>query len=96
MTRPLSPDTVTEKNKQESNDILSFVDILLEGETLHFVNNTANINFFDLDGNPALYQGLKMTREKKEDSMDMRRPSILDGQTSNRSSSMDSSRAASL
>ena len=71
MTRPLSPDTVTEKNKQESNDILSFVDILLEGETLHFVNNTANINFFDLDGNPALYQGLKMTREKKEDSMDM-------------------------
>ena len=71
MTRPLSPDTVTEKNKQESNDILSFVDILLEGEALHFVNNTTNINFFDLDGNPALYQGLKMTREKKEDSMDM-------------------------
>ena len=71
MTRPLSPDTVTEKNKSESEDILSFVDIFLEGETLHFVNNAININFFDLDGNPCLYQGLKMTREKKEDSMDM-------------------------
>ncbi|MFA5143980.1 MAG: phage BR0599 family protein [Candidatus Omnitrophota bacterium] len=71
MTRPLSPNTITEKNKPESEDILSFVDIFLEGETLHFVNNAVNLNFFDLDGNPALYQGLKMTREKKEDSMDM-------------------------
>lgn len=71
MTRPLSPATITEKNKTESEDILSFVDIFLEGETLHFVNNDVNVNFFDLDGNPALYQGLKMTREKKEDSMDM-------------------------
>ena len=71
MTRLLSPDTVTEKNKLESEDILSFVDIFLEDETLHFVNNAVNLNFYDLDGLPALYQGLKMTREKKEDSMDM-------------------------
>ncbi|MDD5422637.1 MAG: phage BR0599 family protein [Candidatus Omnitrophica bacterium] len=71
MTRILSPNTITEKNKLESEDILSFVDIFLEGETLHFVNNAVNLNFFDLDENPALYQGLKMTREKKEDSMDM-------------------------
>ena len=71
MTRPLSPNTITEKNKQESSDILSFVDIFLDDEILHFVNNDTNLNFFDLEGSPALYQGLKMTREKKEDSMDM-------------------------
>lgn len=71
MVIPLSPDTITEKNKTESEDILTFADVFLDDETLHLVNSDTNLSFFDLDGNPATYLGLKMKREKKEESMDM-------------------------
>jgi len=71
MPEPLSPATITEKNKPESEDILTFADIILDAETLHFVNNDVDINFFDYLGNAVLYYGLKMKRENKEESIDM-------------------------
>jgi len=77
MPRDLSGDTITEKNKDEAEDILSFVDIFLDGETLHFVNNDENLSFFDLDDNPQSYYALKMLRDKREDSMDMEIQTII-------------------
>lgn len=79
MPRTLSVPTTTEKNKTESEDVLTFVDIYLDAETLHFVNNDVNINFFDPDGVAKTYYALRMTREKKEDSMDMEIQSIAAG-----------------
>ncbi len=68
----LSPDTITEKNKNESEDILTFADVILDNETLHFVNNDADLTFFDfLTTTPVTYYGMKMSREKKTESMDM-------------------------
>ena len=52
----LSPDTITEKNKNESEDILSFADVILDDETLHFVNNDVDLTFFDSQtGAPVIY-----------------------------------------
>ncbi len=68
---PLSSDTIIEKNKTESEDILSFADVILENETpLRFVNNDTNLSFFDLNGDPATYYAIKMKRDKKQDAMD--------------------------
>ena len=72
MTDSLSPDTIIEKNKDESEDILTFADVILDDETLHFVNSNADLTFFDfLTDAPVTYYGMKMSREKKADSMDM-------------------------
>ncbi|MCK5161640.1 MAG: phage BR0599 family protein [Candidatus Aureabacteria bacterium] len=71
MTREISANTITEIAKDETDDVLSFVDIFLDGETLRFVNNDLNLSFFDLDGNPQTYNALKMGRTKREESMDM-------------------------
>ena len=77
--RTLSALTNTEKAKTESEDILSFVDIYLDGETLHFVNSDENIAFFDPDGDAATYYALKMTRSPIEESADMRIQTITAG-----------------
>ena len=79
MQRDLSVDTITEKDKDEAEDILSFVDIFLDSETLRFVNNDVNLSFFDLDDNPQTYNALKMSRDKREDSMDMEIQTITAG-----------------
>lgn len=71
MSRDLSGDTITEISKDEAEDVLSFVDIFLDGETLHFVNNDIDLSFFDLDGNPQTYYALRMSRDSREESMDM-------------------------
>ena len=72
MPDSLSPDTITEKNKNESEDILTFADVILDDETLHFVNNDVDLIFFDSQTvAPVTYHGMKMTREKLSDSMDM-------------------------
>ena len=79
MTRQLSTFTLEEKDKSEASGILTFVDIFLDSETLHFVNNDANISFFDLNGTPATYNALKMTREANEEALDMSIKTLVGG-----------------
>lgn len=71
MTISISVDTITEKNKQEASGILNFVDIFLDEETLHYVTNDFNVDFFNLDGNAQAYIALRMVRGEKTEKLDM-------------------------
>lgn len=72
MSKTISPDTQTEKDKSESENPIMFVDIFLDPpEVLHFTNEINNTEFYDLDGVLQTYYSLKMNREQKTETIDM-------------------------
>jgi hypothetical protein len=77
--KDLSVPTITEKNKTESAGILIFVDIYLDSGALHFVHNDINVAFFDPDGAVTTYNALKMVREKRQESMDLKIQTLVAG-----------------
>lgn len=62
---------VTEKGKQQIA-IAELFDFLLDTQTLKFTSYTKDVSFFDLQGSPAIYTAIPISREGAETNLDMR------------------------
>jgi len=70
MTRDLSAATLNEIPKEQTDDILEFYDVYLDGEILHFVNYVEDVDFWDLAGNSQTYLAVHIKRTPIKHNMD--------------------------
>jgi len=71
MAYSLPAPLVTEKAKTQIA-IAELFDFLLDTQTLRFTSYTKDVNFFDLNGNPAIYTAIPLTRDGAQTNLDMR------------------------
>lgn len=71
MAYPLPAALVAEKGKQQIA-VAELFDFLLDAQTLKFTSYTKDVNFFDLQNNPAVYTAIPISREGAETNLDMR------------------------
>jgi len=71
MAYSLPAPLVTEKAKTQIA-IAELFDFLLDTQTLRFTSYTKDVNFFDLNGTPAIYTAIPLTRDGAQTNLDMR------------------------